>query len=69
MGKKVIVIPDSFKGSMSSPVVTDILTDAANRAGFDTIGVPVADGGEGTIECVLKITGGRKHAVRVCGPG
>jgi glycerate kinase len=69
MGKKVIVIPDSFKGSMSSPVVTDILTDAAHRTGFDTIGVPVADGGEGTIDCVLKITGGRKHAVRVCGPG
>ena len=68
MGRKVIIIPDSFKGSISSEKAAEILGQAARKAGFETVEAPVADGGEGTIECVLKITGGQKRAVRVCGP-
>ena len=68
MGRKVIIIPDSFKGSISSAAAAGILGAAARKAGFETVEVPVADGGEGTIDCVLKITGGRKQAVRVTGP-
>ncbi|MBR5967125.1 MAG: glycerate kinase [Lachnospiraceae bacterium] len=68
MGRKVFIIPDSFKGSMSSPVVAGIIGQAARRAGFETIEVPVADGGEGTCDCVLAITGGEKRETDVVGP-
>ena len=68
MGKTAIIIPDSFKGSMSSAVAAEILTSAARDAGFEALGVPVADGGEGTIDCILMITGGEKHEVKVRGP-
>ncbi|MBR6003249.1 MAG: glycerate kinase, partial [Lachnospiraceae bacterium] len=35
MGKKILVIPDSFKGSMSSEEVTDIIASTAQKAGFE----------------------------------
>ena len=68
MGKKILVIPDSFKGSMSSEEVTDIIASTAQKAGFEAILVPIADGGEGSIDCILRILGGKKVSLKVVGP-
>ncbi|MBP5304648.1 MAG: glycerate kinase [Lachnospiraceae bacterium] len=68
MGKKIIIIPDSFKGSMSSECVTNILSNSAKNAGFETEGTFIADGGEGTVDCILNILGGKKESLTVKGP-
>ncbi len=61
---------DSFKGTITSEQSIRLLTEAAERIfpGCETAGVPVADGGEGTVEAVVTATGGQIRRVKVCGP-
>ena len=68
--KKIICIPDSFKGTLSSSQVIQI-----TKAGFkkhqpqiEVIGIEVADGGEGTVDAFLSISGGEKIKCVVTGP-
>lgn len=67
---KIICIPDSFKGTMSSGEVCRIMSRSI-RAAFpaaEVIAIPVADGGEGTVDAFLTAVGGEKVAVTVKGP-
>lgn len=50
--KKVIVISDSFKGSLDSGTIAQIAADCIPTffPGCQVIGLPVADGGEGTVD-------------------
>lgn len=67
---KVIVISDSFKGSLSSSAIARTAEDVI-RQFFplcQVIGLPVADGGEGTVECFLEAVGGQRVTVPVTGP-
>lgn len=68
--KKIILAPDSFKGTMSSVKICNIMSSAIKKHHSDVeiIKVPVADGGEGTVECFLEAVGGKKVAVKVKGP-
>mgnify|MGYP004504438343 CR=1 FL=1 len=67
--KKIIIIPDSFKGSMSSPEVADILAAAATKyLKCDVIKIPIADGGEGSVDCILRAKGGTRRLVKVHSP-
>lgn len=67
--QKVIVIPDSFKGSMSSQEAADILATAAEKyLSCDIVKIPIADGGEGSIDCILHTKGGTKKLVKVHSP-
>lgn len=67
--QKVIVIPDSFKGSMSSREVADILTESAKRyLKCDVVKLPIADGGEGSVDCILRTRGGTRKSVPVHSP-
>ncbi len=67
---KFIFAPDSFKGSLSALRITELLTGAAQQVfpGAACIGVPVADGGEGTVDALLAALGGEKHTLTVTGP-
>lgn len=67
---KLLFAPDSFKGSMTASQVCDILEKAALRhfPGAETVSVPVADGGEGTVEALLRAMGGVKTEMTVTGP-
>jgi len=67
---KFLFAPDSFKGSMTSLEVIDRLTRAAKVVfpGAETIGIPIADGGEGTVDSFLTTCPGEKVYVDVCGP-
>jgi glycerate kinase len=51
---RVLVAPDSFKGTFSSVVVARALADgwSATRPGDDVVLTPMADGGEGLLEAV-----------------
>ncbi len=67
---KIIIAPDSYKGSASSIEVSnaiergikDVFGDA------DIIKIPVADGGEGTVDALVLGTNGRYEEVEVIGP-
>lgn len=67
---KLLFASDSFKGTLSSEQIIGLLTDSANRIfpGCETKGVPIADGGEGTVEAVITVTGGEMRTVPVHGP-
>ena len=57
---KFLFASDSFKGSLTSSRITELLTEAANEvfAGCECVGLPVADGGEGTVTAVVNASGG-----------
>ncbi len=59
---KVLIVPDSFKGSLSASEVVDVISEVLYQDVEDCeiIGIPIADGGEGTIEAILKSNGGYK---------
>lgn len=68
--KKVVVISDSFKGSLTSSQISRIAAECIHRydPGCEVVGLPVADGGEGTMECFLEALGGERVTLPVCGP-
>ncbi len=67
---KIVFAPDSFKGSLSSLEIIDILKDSAKRifGKVVTVPVPMADGGEGTIDALTVPAGGTKETFTVTGP-
>jgi len=67
---KIIIAPDSFKSSLSSVEVIKIVGEEAAKI-FDRaeiIGVPIADGGEGTVDALLFNGSGIKKAYAVSSP-
>lgn len=68
--KKIILIPDSFKGTMSSSEICSIMKKAILNYFPDTevLSIPVADGGEGSVDAFLSSVGGRKVPLVVKGP-
>lgn len=68
--KRVIVAPDSFKGTLTAMEVSTIMSAAilALDETIEVITIPIADGGEGTVEAILLATGGEKKPVKVQGP-
>ena len=68
--KKIILAPDSFKGTMTSAEVCGELA-AAIRGIYpeaEIISLPVADGGEGSVDSFLAAVGGEKVPVHCTGP-
>ena len=68
--KKIIVSPDSFKGSLSAPEVANAIEEGIINVFPDceTIKIPIADGGEGTMETLVSALGGEKVKLRVHNP-
>ena len=67
---KIVIAPDSFKGSLSAAKLADIVEKAAKER-FPravAIKIPIADGGEGTGDAPLMAVGGEKKRARVTGP-
>ncbi len=66
----IVIAPDSFKGTLASREVCDIIAGAV-RAHFPDARVtllPLSDGGEGMADTYLRIAGGQRTSARVCGP-
>ncbi len=68
--KNFILIPDSFKGTLSSREICEIMAKAIRKFIPDAQihRIPVADGGEGTVDAFLTALGGKKVCVPVTGP-
>ncbi|MEU4650207.1 glycerate kinase [Nocardia fluminea] len=67
--RRVVIAPDKFKGSLSAAQVAAALARGIGRAAPDTEirQLPVADGGEGTVEAFIA-AGWRRVALRAPGP-
>ena len=67
---KIIVSPDSFKGSCSAIEVADSIEKAIHDVDHtvDVIKMPVADGGEGTVDAVVDTLQGEKITISVSNP-
>ena len=67
---KFLFAPDSFKGSLTSKEIIALLTEQAEKVfpGCECVSVPMADGGEGTMEVLVDINNGKFVKVPVKGP-
>jgi glycerate 2-kinase len=67
---KIVVAPDSFKGSLSAKEVADNIKVGIARVykDIDVQCIPMADGGEGTVQALVDATAGRTIFVKVKGP-
>ena len=59
--KKVLIVPDSFKGSLSAKDVADAITSGFSDDKFETKTLPVSDGGDGAIDVLLASGGFKKR--------
>lgn len=68
--KKAILIPDSFKGTISSKRICEIISRKIYKyyPDCEVISIPVADGGEGSVDCFLEAVGGDKVTAQVQDP-
>lgn len=67
---RFVFAPDSFKGSLSSVRLCELLTDAAHRRfpSVECVSIPAADGGEGTLDALLCALGGERLRETVTSP-
>lgn len=67
---KIILAPDSFKGSLSSPRICEIMSKEISKfyPQARILQFPMADGGEGILQVLIKATGGRMLNKQVTDP-
>lgn len=67
---RIVLAPDSFKESLSAAQVCAALAEGLRRElpEVEVVTVPMADGGEGTVDALVDATGGERWTSRVTGP-
>ena len=65
---RALVAPDSFKGSFTAFEVAAAIAAGLRSAGRETVELPVADGGEGTMDVLLATVGGERLSASVHDP-
>jgi glycerate kinase len=67
---KIVVAPQSFKGSLNAREVAQAIAEGIKRVlpEIETVLVPMADGGDGTVQALVYSTHGRIMSVEVTGP-
>jgi len=67
---KIVIAPDSYKGSIYAPEAARAMREGVLRVVPDaeTVLVPVADGGDGTLETLVETSGGTTRTATVTGP-
>ena len=67
---KIVIAPDSYKGSIYAPEVARAMREGVLRVEpeAETVLVPAADGGDGTLETLVETSGGEIRTVEVTGP-
>ena len=68
--KKIIIAPDSFKGSLTAAEVANAIEEGIKKVlpKCETVKIPIADGGEGTMDTMVSAMGGKKVKVEVNDP-
>lgn len=67
---KIVIAPDSYKESLSATEVAQAIEKGFREIFPDAqyVSVPVADGGEGTVEAMIAATQGSEYSAWVTGP-
>ncbi|MCK5767306.1 MAG: glycerate kinase, partial [Candidatus Atribacteria bacterium] len=67
---KIVIAPDSFKGSLTATEVADAIEMGIKEIfpEAEMIKIPMADGGDGTVQCLVNATGGEILKEKVMGP-
>ena len=67
---KIVVAPNSFKGSSTAVEVSEAIEQGIREVfpEAEVIKIPMADGGDGTVECLVNATGGEILKEKVIGP-
>ena len=67
---RIVIAPDSYKSSVSALGVAEAMARGVLKVfpGADVRKVPIADGGEGTVEALVSATGGQLKTEQVSGP-
>lgn len=67
---KIVVAPDSFKGSLTAVEVSDAIEQGIREIfpEAEIVKIPMADGGDGTVQCLVNATGGEILREKVKGP-
>lgn len=67
---KIVIAPDSYKESLSATEVAQAIEKGFREIFPDAqyVSVPVADGGEGTVEAMIAATHGSAHSALATGP-
>ena len=67
---KIVVAPDSFKGSVSALEAASAMEQGLRRVFPEAVieKIPMADGGEGTVQSLVDATGGHLQTRRVLAP-
>lgn len=61
---RLVVAPDKFRGTATAAQIVDAVTATARSEGWEVVGAPMADGGEGTLDAL----GGPNRSTTVTGP-
>jgi glycerate kinase len=64
MIRPALVAPDTFKGTFGAAEVAAAVARGLRDAGIEAVELPVADGGEGTLEALLDALGGELLSAR-----
>ena len=67
---KFLIAPNAMKGSLSASTAAAIISKTLNEIspGAKCILSPIADGGNGTLDCLVQASQGRVYSKTVCGP-
>lgn len=64
---KIVFAPDSFKGTLSATRIVELLAQSAKQIFPEStfVGIPIADGGEGTVDAIVPIVKGNYCTIQV----
>jgi glycerate kinase len=67
---RIVIAPNAFKGSLSALEAAEAISEGVHVAAADAeiVLVPIADGGDGTVEALVAATQGERRTRRVRGP-
>ena len=67
---KVVIAPQAFKGNLTAKEAAQAIARGVHQADptIQCVLAPVADGGDGTVEVLVRATGGRIFTAQVTGP-
>ena len=67
---KILLAPDKFRGSLDAPQVCEAMTEGIRMVSpeIEVVSLPMADGGEGTLDLLLWYSGGNKQSTKVQDP-
>jgi len=63
-----LVAPDSFKGTIEATTVASALARGLRSGGREAVELPIADGGEGTMDVLVRACGGELREAEVSDP-